>query len=75
MLLVSHNGLKMEHAKLSNIQMELLKVYSTNLTKTELNDVKSILANYFAEKAINQADEVWNANKISDETMDSWLEE
>jgi len=36
----------------SNIQLELLKLYSTDVKENELLDIKNYLAKYFAKKAI-----------------------
>lgn len=44
---------------LTNLQQELLKVFSLNLSESELIDIKSLIAGYFAEKAINMADKAW----------------
>jgi len=39
----------------SNIQLELLKLYSTNIKESELLEIKNYLAKYFAQKAVSQA--------------------
>ncbi len=38
----------------SNIQMELLKLYSTDVQERELHDIKEFLAHYVAQKAIEK---------------------
>lgn len=38
---------------LSNLQHEILKLYSTELEDTELKELKIVLAGYFANKAIS----------------------
>lgn len=43
---------------LSNLQLELLKLYSTNLNQKDLLEIRRLLANYFARRAIKGADEV-----------------
>ncbi len=63
----------MEHNSLTNMQMELLRLYSQNLSLDELNDVKRILAKYFADKAMNEADKIWKEKKYSDDYMDELL--
>lgn len=55
--------------------MELLKLYSQNLSVDELMDVKNLLARYFAYKAMNEADKVWEEKKMSNEYMDELLNE
>lgn len=57
----------------SNIQLELLKLYSTDVQEAELKDIKSFLAQYFAQKAINKADKIWDKQGLDNDTMDRWL--
>jgi len=61
--------------KLSNIQFELLKLYSTNIKDSELLEIKKYLANYFSKKAISQADAIWNKKGFDNTQMDKWLNE
>ena len=44
---------------LTNVQIELLKVFSYDLDNEELLDLKDVLAKFFAQRAIKAADEVW----------------
>jgi hypothetical protein len=60
---------------LSNVQMELIKLYSTDLEYDDLMEVKKILANHFAQKAINEADNIWDQKGMSADTMENWLNE
>jgi len=57
----------------SNIQLELLKLYSTDVQEAELKDIKNFLAQYFAQKAINKADKIWDKQGFDNDTMDRWL--
>lgn len=45
---------------LSNIQMELLKLYSMNIDEKDLLHFKNYLAQFFMQKAIDEADKVWD---------------
>jgi len=58
---------------LSNIQKELLKIYSANIPEKDLLDIKRYLAKYFAAKAIDEADKIWDEKDYNNETMDEWL--
>ena len=40
---------------MTNLQIELLKLYSTNLTEEELKQLKTQLAKFFADKAVKEA--------------------
>ena len=61
-----------QHA-LSNVQLELIKLYSTNLNEHELLELKNILVHHFSQKAINEADDIWQEKGMSAQTMDDWL--
>jgi hypothetical protein len=63
-----------QHA-LSNVQLELIKLYSTNLNEHELLELKNILVHHFSQKAINEADNVWQEKGMSAQTMDELLKE
>jgi hypothetical protein len=60
---------------LSNLQQELLKLYASNIEDTDLIHIKRYLVKYFADKAIKQADKIWDEKGYSDRTMDEWLNE
>jgi hypothetical protein len=60
---------------MSNLQLELLKLYSTNLGEDDVLAIKGMLARYFAQKAIVEADNMWEKKGLSNDTMDKWLNE
>ncbi|MFC0184023.1 hypothetical protein SAMN04515674_102437 [Pseudarcicella hirudinis] len=60
---------------LSNIQMELMKLYSSDIDDSDLLHIKNYLAQYFMQKAIDEADAIWKKKGYSDELMDEWLNE
>lgn len=37
--------------------------------------IKDLLAKYYARKSITKADKIWNRKKLSNEDMESWLNE
>jgi hypothetical protein len=49
-------------APFSNLQMELLKLFSRQLSDADLLEIKQVLANHFLEKAMDAADKVWAKN-------------
>ena len=69
------NSTTIKSRTLSNVQMELIKLYSTDLECGDLMEVKKILANHFAQKAINEADNIWDQKEMSADTMEDWLNE
>ena len=61
--------------RLTNLQVELLKMFQYDLPENQLLDIKNILAKYFAETARNQMDKLWESAGWSDETMKEWASE
>ena len=60
---------------LSNVQQELLKLYSSDIGEADLLHIKRYLATYFADKAIQEADKIWNEKSYTNDTMNQWLNE
>lgn len=58
---------------LTNLQVELLKLFSLELSEEELIEIRRMLARYFADRASDEMDRLWEANDWSDKTMDEWL--
>lgn len=53
----------------SNIQLELLKLYSEKVSDEDLLAIKSLISKYFLERAKDEADKVWkekswNSNEL-----------
>lgn len=59
--------------KLSNLQLELLKVFSHDVSDDELLDIRRMLAQYFMKRAIKGAGKAWKDNGYSNEQMKQWL--
>lgn len=55
---------------LTNLQLELLQLYSLDLSEAELLEIRRLIANYFAEKASDEMDKLWKENNWTNETMD-----
>jgi len=65
----------MRDTQLSNVQLELLKLYSTNLSEKDLTALKKLLAKFYAERAIQTADQIWEQKKLTNKDMETWLNE
>jgi hypothetical protein len=61
--------------RLTNLQLELLKLFSYNLSEKQLKEVKDLLAKYFAAKATHEMDNIWEEKGLTNEAMDAWLHE
>ena len=46
---------------LTNLQLELLKLYGTDLPDEDLQEIKQLLAQFFARKAVSEAATVASA--------------
>jgi hypothetical protein len=57
----------------SNLQLELLKLYSHGISEEQLKEVKELLAKYFAQKSIQEADKAWDKNGWTNDDMDRLL--
>jgi hypothetical protein len=62
-------------AKLSNLQLELLKIYKYSISDVQLQEIKLILAQYFAKTASDEMDRLWDENGWTNETMKNWSNE
>jgi hypothetical protein len=52
----------MQTSVMSNLQLELLRTFTHQISDEDLLAIKKMLADYFAQKAINLADNVWKEN-------------
>lgn len=60
---------------LTNVQIELMKLYSTNLSEKELEELKNVLVQFYADKAIALANKLWDKRNLTDADMEAWLNE
>lgn len=54
---------------LSNLQVELLKLFSANVPDEDLITIKKMIASYLLEKARDRADKIWDEKGYSDEKL------
>lgn len=65
----------MQPEKLTNLQLELLKVFSYQLSHQQLVDVKNLLASYFAAQATQEMDRLWEERNWDSNTITEWASE
>ena len=58
---------------LTSLQLELLRIYSFNPTTEDLQEVKTILAKYFAQKFTDNVNKAVITENITDSDLDEWL--
>ena len=52
---------------MTNLQLELLKLYTRKVSDQDLQSIKQMLAQYFSNKTMDLADKVWEKNNWIDE--------
>lgn len=60
---------------LTNLQLEILKMFKYELAEDQLMEIRALLANYFADKATAEMDRLWEERGWSEETMEEWSQE
>ena len=60
---------------MSNLQIELLRLYGNGVSDESLREIKTILAEYFADKATDAMDQVWDEKGLTEQTMIDWTNE
>jgi hypothetical protein len=61
--------------KFTPLQLELLRIFSRNPTEQELMEIKNLLARYYADKASDEMDRLWEERGYTDQTMQEWTKE
>jgi hypothetical protein len=67
--------MQIQQGGLSNMQLELVKMFNYNLPETELQEIKQLLVQYFAKKVSDDMDAEWQRQNWTDETMNVFLNE
>ncbi len=62
-------------APLSNMQMELLKLYSSGIKDEHLKDLKILIARFLFAKARANANKIWDEKEYSDEIINALLKQ
>jgi hypothetical protein len=61
--------------QLSNLQIELLRVFNFELSEEQLKEIRALLADYFAEKVATEMDALFEANDWGEEKIEEWSKE
>ena len=60
---------------LNNLQLELLRMYKTGVSDVQLLEIKKIISRYLLDKAMDEADKVWEQKKFDSITIQKLLNE
>ena len=58
---------------LSNVQIELLKLYSVNVSDDVLLELKKIISKFLVQKMREEADKVWGEKGYTESNINEWL--
>ncbi len=61
--------------RLTNLQLELLKIFSFDISEDQINDIRSLLAHYFADKVTEDMDNLFKSNDWGNEKIEEWAQE
>jgi hypothetical protein len=67
--------MNLPNAPLSNVQIELLKLFATDLSEEDLRELREQLTQFYARKSVQKANEAWQEKGLTQEDMDGWLNE
>lgn len=54
---------------LSNIQVELLKLFSADIPERHLTELRNVMARFLLDKARDKADAIWEEKGYTDEKL------
>ena len=54
------------------LQMQLLSMLSRIRTEKEAMDIRNLVANYYAERAFDAMDALWEEGKMDENTIADW---
>lgn len=57
------------HPPLSNVQAELLKLFSAEIPENHLLELKRVMAKFLLDKARDKADAIWDQKGYSDDSL------
>ena len=58
--------------KLTNLQIELVKLFEYQVEEKQLLEIRDLLARYFAAEATKEMDSLWQQNGWTNDTMKEW---
>ena len=62
------------HPPLSNVQAELLKLFSAEIPENHLLELRKVIAKFLLDKARDKADAIWDEKGYSDEKLQQILD-
>lgn len=60
---------------LTNLQQEILKLYAQQASENDLLNIRALIGEYFAQRLTKLADQAWQQQGWTEQTMYNWLNE
>ncbi|MEW5766612.1 MAG: hypothetical protein AB1797_03165 [bacterium] len=64
---------KFPQTPLTNLQLEILKLYSVKLSEEELVEIKQLLVRYLAHRMTSRVDQIWEEQGLTEADMERWV--
>jgi len=61
--------------RLTTLQLELLQIFARDIDENDLLEIKKFLVQFFANKAMDLADKVWEKNNWNEQDEKEFLKE
>ena len=61
--------------QLTNLQLELLKLFAQQVSEDDLQNIRTLIGQYFAQRLTGLADQAWEQQGWTAQTMHDWLNE
>lgn len=61
--------------QLTNLQRELLKLFAQQVSEADLQNIRTLIGQYFAQRLTGLADQAWEQQGWTAQTMHDWLNE
>ncbi len=65
----------MERTHFNEAQLHILRLMSHIKTDEELNELRNVISDYFAQKAQKEIDRLWDVGVLNQEKLDAMLKE
>lgn len=59
----------------SPYQLKIIDLMSQVKDDQQMSEISDLLSNYFAQKAIEEVDKLWDEGVISEQTIEEWKHE
>ena len=61
--------------QLTNLQQELLKLFAQQVSDADLQNIRTLIGQYFARRLTTLANQAWEQHGWTEQTMHDWLNE